>query len=270
MKEAILAVILPFYGYFLAYRYELGFCLVFKIPSSLISIDLISILVVISVVIIFFVLFYFFMETSIVVGGKKYILGLVIRDSSYIFMTVFVIVFLNLSFIFIILFSLPTLAMLFYDFVLPIFRHKDKSEFVIPEKNMKSYIKKSKYHQNNIAEIIEKYSFFSYIKKIGISALYFSLLILFSFLLAEPFGAFSAKTQKSYMIIKSDPELVVLRKYSENFICTTFDRKKKEIGERFVIKSTEKIADEGLEIIIEDIGPLKVAKKVLDKKAKKK
>jgi hypothetical protein len=74
-------------------------------------------------------------------------------------------------------------------------------------------------------------------------------------------GAVGAKTQKSFMVIKSNPELVVLRKYSDKLICSEFDRDKKKISSSYVIKTLDQISESGTAITAEEIGPLRPAKR---------
>jgi len=73
-------------------------------------------------------------------------------------------------------------------------------------------------------------------------------------------GRTYARNQKSFMIIKSSPELVILRRYSSSYICAPFDREKKEFKKKFYLKTGDQISEEGFEIVIEDVGPLKLPK----------
>jgi hypothetical protein len=82
----------------------------------------------------------------------------------------------------------------------------------------------------------------------------------------DSLGESHAKNQKSFIIIKSEPELVILRKYAKNFICATFNRENKEINKNFYIKSIDQIAEEGFQIVEENIGPLQAAKTKINKK----
>ena len=114
------------------------------------------------------------------------------------------------------------------------------------------------------------YIFDEIIKQLGGFTFIILFILILSLVVISGVGEAHAKTQKSFMIIKSDPELIVLRKYSENFICTTFDRKKKEIEKEFYIKNIDQITEARFKIVIEDIGPLKPAMEALERKTRKK
>jgi hypothetical protein len=75
-------------------------------------------------------------------------------------------------------------------------------------------------------------------------------------------GSVKAKSQKTFLILASKPELVVLRIYGNDYICYEFDRVSKKIKNSLYIKTQSAIADEGVPIREEEIGPLSPTKQV--------
>ena len=86
-------------------------------------------------------------------------------------------------------------------------------------------------------------------------------ILLISFFFIDIMGGAEARYKTSFLIIKSNPELVILCKYSQKFICAEFDKGKKQVKNIFYIKSIDQIANEKLKIVSEEIGPLKPSKK---------
>lgn len=258
LSEAILAIIIPIFGYILAYKYENAFCAEFKIPEELIEINLIQALKVI--VILIGAIFTVWLLSEFLHALKLFesIIGrLILRILVVVIIVCYFIFTSDLPLYAIILLVFFPVILIFQYFVLPLFYRR-----------IKGYKKKIEYEIDSdlkVDTLLDKFA-----RKIGVNA-FLILFFIFSVYIATGFiGAIHAKTRVSFMIIKSSTELVVLRKYSKNFICAPFDRKKREIKKNFYLKSVNQIAKEGFEIVIEDIGPLQLAKKINKKKRQKK
>lgn len=93
--------------------------------------------------------------------------------------------------------------------------------------------------------------------KLGID--YYLIILLFlSLMMAAPLvGRISAKTQKKFLTIKSNPELVMLRKYSDRLICFEFDKEKKELTDKFYVIALDKISNERIQLVYEKLGTLR-------------
>lgn len=263
---SILIAFIPIYGYFAAYVHEIGFCRQFQIPLEFVEISLNEVLKVMSIaipiVLLLFIGWIFSLFTQMFTNPVLRILG---RSIFPLFAFVLLIVPFGGNLLeAIIVFLIAWFIMIGSDFVFPLFsRQKFKGYY---KKKLEQYEEFDKKIKNPLDAIVDLV-----MDQIGV--LTFMIIFLFLFALAffvHPMGESIAKKQKSFMIIKSEPELVILRKYSKNFICAPFDRNKKEIKKSFYIKNVDQIAEEGFEVVMGDIGPLQVTKTKTNKKDKKK
>jgi len=249
LSEALLATLLPIYGYFLTYRYEQGYCSNFDIPDTLIKIDLFDMIKVIGKLIPLILFLYFFFEISYSPKPSK---NPLVRSINRLFLPILFIfvslITLNFSLQALIIFLIIILFFIFAEFILPL----------ISARKVKGYKKKLEYQED--IEKKQEWLVTKFLKQLSFPAYLILFLSFFSLLFIDSVGSIKAKNQKSFLIIKSKPELVILRKYSDILICTTFNRKNKEVHNNFYLKSISQIANEGLQIIKEEIGPLKVHK----------
>lgn len=265
LPEAIIAALIPIYGYYFTYRYETGFFKKFNMPTSFIEVSISDVLRVLGWLFTLIIIFYFFTEIFIRAGTSK---NPIVRSFGRIVWPIllFLLIFIaaNPPFIVVIFFLVFILLMLIIEFIFPLINLRDikgyKKKLVLQE----DVDRKEKFLLDIIME--------DTIKKFGVSAFLIFLLLILSLFFIDDFGAFDAMRKRSFLIIKSNPELVVLRKYSQNFICATFDRETKEIHNTFYLKYFEQIANEGFQIVKENIGPLHSSetKIIMKKKDKKK
>ena len=110
--------------------------------------------------------------------------------------------------------------------------------FVLPlfARGIKGYKRKVGYVLNQ--DLKDEYLIDKLAKVIGPYTVVFLLFFIVGLGILNVAGGFNAKEQRTFMVIKSTPELVILRKYSKNFICASFDRKNKEIKKNFYLKNT--------------------------------
>lgn len=263
LPEAMIAALIPIYGYYIAYRYETGFFMKFNIPTSFIEVSISEVLRVLGGLFTLIFILYFFIEIFIRAGISK---NPIIRSfgrivwPSLIFLLFFILS--NPPFIFVIFFLIFILFMLIIEFIFPLINLRGIKGFKKKLELQEDIDRKEKF----LVDIIIK----GIAKKFGISAFLILLLLILSLFFIDNISTFEAMRKRSFLIIKSNPELVVLRKYSQNFICATFDRETKEIHNTFYLKNFEQIANEGLQIVKEDIGPLQATKtKIITKKKDK-
>jgi hypothetical protein len=85
-------------------------------------------------------------------------------------------------------------------------------------------------------------------------------------------GKILAALKHNYLVIKTEPELVILRKYSDKLICSGYDKETRMIEPGFFIKSIDQISQAGIMIIDEEIGTLKpkLREKTVEKEVKEK
>lgn len=264
IHEAILAILIPLYGYLLAYLFEWGFCTRFGIPTYFIEITLTNVLYILVLLILMLLIFYLYFGDFISSkffesppSGEKFFLANLI-----IFFVVFVICIFSVLFLHV-YWLLYVCLMTFY------FLSANVAFNFLIERDRESLKKRSDFKKTvELLKEIEGKGFQSlrilFSKDIIIYRYFlYRLTIIFviiSLLLFFPIGYIYAYVQSSFSIIKTNPELVILKKYSMNFICAPFDRKRREFRKRFYLKTSDQIAEKGYEIITEEIGPLKVSK----------
>lgn len=261
----ILIAFIPIYGYFAAYIYEISFCKHFQIPLDFIEIGFTEVLKimagVVPIILLGFIVWISTLFTQMFKNPVLRLLGRGLFPLSFLILGIAILkwpIFKSL-----IIFLVAWFVMSGSDLVFPLF----------PRWKIKGYKKRlevsEKYEasvKNPLDAIVDLV-----MDQIGVLTFMIIFISLFALVLfVQPMGKLTAKKQRSFMIIKSNPELVVLRKYSQNFICVPFDRENKEIKKNFYLKSIDQIGEEGFEIVIDDIGPLEVAKKNQQEKKDKK
>ena len=248
LSDAILAAGIPFFGYFLAFNYEKAFCAAFKIPQELIEIELITVVKVTGMLIGLITTLWIVSEFLHSVKLFESPIGrLICRISIPVIITCIFIFLFDPPLYQIILISIIPAALIFQFFIFPL----------LYGRGIKNYKKKVEYEINY--DLKEDFLVDKFARKIGKNAYLILFLAFMLYISSGLIGGVQAKTWTSFTVIRSNPELVVLRKYSQNFICAPFNREKKEVIKNFIIKSVNSVAEEGSELIIENIGPLKVA-----------
>jgi len=248
LSDAILAAGIPFFGYFLAFNYEKAFCATFKIPQELIEIELIAVVKVTGMLIGLITTLWIVSEFLNSVKLFESPIGrLIWRISGPVIITCIFIFLFDPPLYQIILISIFPAVLIFQFFIFPL----------LYGRGIKNYKKKVEYEIDY--DLKEDYLVDKFARKIGKNAFLILFLAFMLYLSSGLIGAVQAKTWTSFTVIRSNPELVVLRKYSQNFICAPFNRERKEVRKNFIIKSVNSVAEEGSELIVENIGPLKVA-----------
>jgi len=252
IAEPILLFLVTVFGYLFLYLHEVGYCDKFEIPELLIEVNILKLVSL---------AFYFIIALNLLFFAVRYIKKKItaIRIAFTIFILAIVILFgfafdlwrwpkILLLFLFLLSVFLPD----FLDFMI----RGEGQVFFLSKKRGESELEKQK--EERLLDIIRgKPSE----RILLITGLLFSLSIL-----GLPLGSLYARTQRSFMLIKSSPELVVLREYSNNLICSEFDRQKKEISGKYLILKIDKISEAEILIENENIGPLKLSKKGGEKK----
>lgn len=252
LPDAVIIFLIPVLAYVLAFRYEHGYCTVFRIPIYLIKLDINNLLGYVTFLYILVMPVYFFLDAMIESRQKDDRLQWdFLIDTVWILFLLMTVYSFNLLTIptGLIIISLTVMLYAYLKYIRPIFTQKD----------IKGY--KNKLKQRKPIIIVEDSLMDLAIKKFGLARFMLVTILILMIGILGTIGAFVAKTQTSFMILKSNPELVVLRKYSNSLICAEFDREKKECKEEFYIKILEEISAQGVKILTERIGPLTVIEK---------
>jgi len=254
-SEGIFAALMPIFGYLIAYRYETGFAEEFDIPSSLVVVDLSKTLRVTGILIFLYILILGFLDIRIQVGKSE---NAIIRSIGRFLIPLFLlfgyIVLQGTSGLYVIPWGIIIALTLIVEFVLPLVR----------ERKTKGYKKKLEKQEEGLYQ--RDNSFISRMIKgkeddSGLFRYAFVVLILISIFYINLFGSSEAKQKTKFLVIKSSPELVVLREYSQIFICAEFDRKNRTVQNVFYLKSFDFIAEQGLKMELEILGQLRPTQK---------
>jgi len=254
VSDAIIAVLIPIAGYYIAFRYESGYAGYFGIPATFIEVGLSEVLGLIGLLIILFFMAIGYLDIRAkFYKGKNPItraIGRVLIPIVGLFLVIwgFNLKGFELWFILFIVFFL-----LVAEFILPLFIQRKIKGY---KNKLELQEQKDEMSKSRMSSLLASYSEGKGIYKGAIL-----ILALFSFFYMDTFGGANARHQKSFLILKSNPELLVLRKYSGKLICAEFDRGKKEILNAFYIKSLDQVANEGIKIVTEEVGPLRGHKK---------
>jgi hypothetical protein len=241
ITEGIVIAVTPLVAYMLTFGYEAGFASVYRIPISLISLDLTNVLI--AMFTLWAILGYFFPYTDLyymLIGSKTN--SVIFRSLIIIAMTLAV---LLIPFTLhgtrwkeAILFVIFLAALIWFEVIQPLIIQRIivpliKQFYVLsPEQQPKPFL------DDLTRRLVISISFF----------LTFMSLVSFSA------GRAWAFRQTEFLIAINSPECVVLRNYGGNLICAAFDRQTREVTEEFRILNMSNNND--LVLRLEEIGPL--------------
>jgi hypothetical protein len=248
LSDTLLIFLIPVYAYLLIYTYEYGYFFRLAIPADFIEINLVSL----APLSIFLVLYFFF-----IVGVLDLIYKLVVHGKDVAISTLIQLYFLIVCVV------LPSIALGRTKIFLPVaavgFGLLLISRFVLPilsQKGIKGYWNKAEQEYKKEIEPSSNGILAEFARRFGLTT-FRILLFLITFLLVSFFiGAISAKTQKAFLIINTNPEQVILRKHQNTFLCIEFNRDKRELIYKFQLISIDQVSQKGYTITQEKVGPL--------------
>lgn len=245
---------IPFIGYFLAFRYEEGFCSVFQIPSSLISLSLINIFIGIGALVGILFLLYGVVDLIIRFLPKR---ENPIFDSLRVLLPGFL-----LLIVYLVLFGkfwqewvwiLSTFLFLcFLEFIFPLFTFpKEKTYFEKLKAQQRSDTKEAAQQLRKMEGVLLLGIPWRVIYKIFLLSLGLLYLSLFSYAV----GRSIALKQKEFLVFYDSQPMVILRIYDDTIISAPFNKTTKEVEKKFIVY---KVGEEPRFIFnLEKIGPLR-------------
>ena len=247
-SETLLIFLVPVYAYLLAYTYEYGYFYRFGIPLELIEIKLTSLA---GMGLLFAFNFFFIIGVlniiyKLVRRGKDavgeslvqlYILGLFIGLPTLAF---------EFDLGLILFVAIPTGLTLLMRFLYPVIKHR----------NIKGYWNKVEFEYKKEPQSQDEHVLDEVKRRIGLTTFRVSLLLVSFLIIAFFLGAMEARKQKTFLVVSTLPEQVVLRKNQASLLCAEFDRNKKELLRRFRLLTLDDVSREGLAIVQEKVGPL--------------
>lgn len=242
--EALLVVLIPLVGYAISFLYEIGYCNTFNIPSYFIKLSPTTIFIGMSSIALFLLLYFMtrffcenFLGTGPISSGIKrlampslislYIIALFGADWKRLSG-----VLIGLVFIIFMQFGVP----LFTQSKHPTYRDKLEAE------------DKAEWEWDKFRKNITKY--------FGPGLMQFFLLLFLLLWAAYFTGVAHAEQQREFLVIETEPQLVVLRNYGNEFICGRFNETTKELLNVFSFLNRDNL-DQNVSFKLKKVGPLK-------------
>ena len=245
ISERIILALSSAGAYLFSFYYEKGYASVFKIPTSLISITLTSVLIfgAILIGIILAVLPYLNFLLFLTIGKTHPAIQRAVIPVILFFMFLVIQIYVfgfsnwkNWSFLLVIL-----VVLLVLQFVFPLITQRGKT-----------YVEKLEAQENSDRQTVDTYALMQ--NKFGNESLLVILLFLFGMFTASSAGTAEAIKQEDFLVTNTTPELVVLRIYGDNLIGVPFEQTTGEIAQNFsIIKNT---GETGLVLRLEHLGQL--------------
>lgn len=246
IPDALIGVAIPIYGYFLTYIFFRGYCYKLGIPNQFIEIGISNILICVSSMLVLLLFYYLIYEIFFTLGfmknWKRQSVVFIFRD--IILVSFFVFIFSPVWYEILIICTV-ILSLNFFGYIYP---HMKGAKIEDEHERFEESIKHL---------FIRRTFLWRFLERTGMPP-YFLITLFAIYIVAISYfvGAFIGKTQSSYLVIKSQPEQIVIYKFSGKLLCTTFDRKTKKIDKKFQIRSYDQIEKDRLQIDYEEIGPL--------------
>jgi hypothetical protein len=257
IPDAILLALASAGAYLFSYYYEKGYTSVFKIPSSLIVINLSSLLTFGAIIIGGFIFLIPIGNVLVmfVIGNSKSSKG-----SNPVFLhTLFPVIIVGILAVIQIaifgirnwqqwlLYAIMLLVAAFFQFAFPLLSQKGKN-----------YAEKLSAQEETEKQFPDAFVLMR--NKFGNSSLIIFLVFILGISIAENVGKSSATNQKDFLVTNTTPEMVVLRVYGDNFICAPFTRATGKTETTFTLLKSS--GDANLVLNLETIGPLHPLKTV--------
>jgi hypothetical protein len=251
--DAILAIAIPVAGYYVAYRYEQGYLTYFGVPTSLVEVGLSEVLGVLGQLISVFLLILGYLDIRATLSKDKNPVARAIGRVLFPILIMLLIIYAASLKGATLYFLLALLALvIFTEFIFPIFSQRKVKGF--KEKLAQQELRDGM-QQSLMSNIMASYKRGNYALK---SAINFT--VLFALFYIFFLGSFTAKRSTSFMVLKTCPEMIAIKKYSNRLICVEFDRANKTIKREFKVLNMDEIAEAKTTIVQENIGPLKPVK----------
>lgn len=250
MAEGIIITASPISAYLLIYCYELGFTANFGIPRELMTLELRSILPL-TVIILFASLAVelFIVLLKPVMASMNVILRKIINVSLWlVFFSPLILIYL----------ARKNTVPLFFFIGLSLFAtYGEFMSLLLNQKRKTGYLDKLKASGTTLVSMSKSMNYFFGRK---IAKLMLAIFVMgYAMIVTRIVGEYKAVNQYEYMVIRSSPEMVVLRIYGDKLTCAPFNRTTKEVKRIFnVFKISE---DSNLQLHLEKVGPLRLENK---------
>jgi len=260
ITEAVIIATIPIAAYIVSFFFELGYTSFFYIPNSMISIELkLSFFPIFTTASMLLLLYLYIFRLSTEITLSEAIEGLILA----IIWTILGIIFIRIIFIIRILNIVKSPLRIHGNLIILIIAGIALVVFYF-EYKVKFRIKKAPIYELIDPILLSLSSHFKFIKLWlirnrgsieQILLIHMIAQILSLFLFVHSIGLMVPSLKKNFLVFEYNKEkLVVLKKYSDIFICAPFDKKKKQIFQRFYFLKFDDQKKTSFEI--KNIGPL--------------
>lgn len=240
------------FAYGIAFVYEKGFCDFFSIPTSLIAVDITTVLVAAATLLggAFTLLIYASAIFTFLSGVPKPISRSLRRLSPLLVLVLVYLALMKPAGTELLVVVVVTVLFLGLEFLFPL----------IAQTKTKGYMAKL----NAQDEVDSKVNtLFDWLAKVFGASILLILLLPMVFFLAGISGEARAKFQEEYYVLESDPGLVVLKIYGDRLVCARLQQETKEVQPVFtVLNLTDSNQIHPIQLRLAKIGPLKLNKVV--------
>ena len=244
IHEALLVILIPLVGYAISFLYEIGYCSTFNIPLYFINPSPTTIFIGISSIggfLLLFVVIRWFLENFLGTGP----VGFGIRRFTGFFLVIaYTIALFGADWKRLGAILITLVGFIFIQFGVPLFTQS----------------KHPTYRDKLEAEDKGEWEFDKFrkniIKYFGPGLMQLLVFLFFISWAAYITGVAHAEQQREFLVIETEPQLVVLRDYANEFICGRFDETTKELLNVFSFLNRDNL-DQNVFFKLKKVGPLK-------------
>lgn len=254
-SEGFIIAAISAVAYIYAFVYEAGFAKVFSIPLSFITLSLTNVLIVAGSLLLVGQLVFYVANLVFTVFGKfdgpistrvKLLTPLLLYSLALVFLTFGT----HLLSSFIVVLIGGFLLGIFLHFVFPLLTQRSKGD----------YREKLVAQDRRDAQATDLWSLLA--RRLGVGPYNLILSLVMALFVVYIAGQSAAMKQSEYLVTSTSPEMVVLRVYGNNMVCTPLDRSTREVEPNFVVLKVGE--DPNLMLYSEQIGPLSLEERVAD------
>ena len=247
LSEAVILFLAPALAYFLAYRYEQGYCGTFGLPSYFIKPDLSDILIFVTAAMVYWVCWFWVFDAWLDMGKINPDLRLrpwqhLLKRYSSLF-TIFMVV--------VVLYAEFWRKWIWFLLFLLIFPLLDVISTCLKSPEGKTFTEK--WHRTN-AWVDDDGLVFRIRSRLGRSGALLFAFVLLGSIFAYLVGNSQALRQDTFLVPSSNTNAIVVHSFGEKFICVVIDpNTKKPTKDFFLLPMT---SNEHVEFKLKQVGPL--------------
>jgi len=250
MPEGLLVATIPLAGYLLAFAYEAGFCGVFHIPMSFMTLSPTMVFAAIAGLALLVAPLLWFANLMCMLGLglgdpiARSLIRLAIPAALFLLSIGINLKAWRESMGLLLLLAFFVLL----EFGLPLLTQRDKE----------TYREKLLGQEAIEARVTDLFDVLG--RRFGTLRVTIAMVMIMAILVSNIAGRGQAKGQEEFLVLPSSPEVVVLRVYGDDLVCAQFDRITQEVQPHFfVIKRVTLPSEPRMQLNLEKVGPLRLS-----------